>query len=255
MSKQTVPTFILRGLNHKEILGEYLAGTYTNIKLPDRDISADAKEDIPNQSIQDARVTSTLSDPIFAVQYKSYTKKIFTSGNFVTGKYTMEFIKVDNKSEAGSKRPKKNDENDAKIKKLHCRHCLQSIDGDFLVVPTHLTVNGDVQIYSGSHIVCHLCCAASDLEYQVKIDPTNSLYKDSMAYLKNISLMTTGSSKIRYAPSADLHPNNGGPLSVEDYYNGEATFRKTPNMIFAVNKMMFEEEVPVLREAPAGSRH
>lgn len=237
MSKRTAPTFLLRGIDPKEILLEYLDGKYVGVDLPSRDENISDK--IPKQVIQDIPTATTAADPIFVMRYKNYVKRIYTTGNYANGKYKMEFMRVKKDDGVKPKKKKKSPKSDP-ITILKCVHCLRPIEGDPLVIPTHENIVDDKIIYSGNHFASHLCCAYGHLVNEIKKDPTNSLYKDTMAYLKNIALFTTGSINIRCAPEAHLHEDHGGSMDDDEYYNGVVVFRKTPNMIFAVNKLQYE---------------
>ena len=224
MSKYAKPVFLLKGIDIRSVLVNYLDGKYDEEQL----IEPRARYIQLLNRTQDTVVGNTEQDEIFEKSLLGNIVRVYTTN---------------------SKTYKEMGETNKKTYKTPCIYCRRILNDDFsLGVITSVTYIKDMIIYSGYDAVCSvekggLRCAKTHLSQQIKMDPTNILLKNSMTKLNMLALLLNGENhnKLEELPDFRLLDSNGGSMSEETFFSNHKLV-KLPNIIFNIGKEQWYEK-------------
>ena len=230
MNRDTHPTFLLRGINHEEILKAYLNGEYDTMGLS----SIPKKPQLGRiKAIKHVQETGVGKDDQCAVYDKvagSSTFRVFTTN---AGYYKPYVMDIDTSEEAETAALVIN-------KAVNCDYCRQPITLIPLVVPIRSVKKEGKLVVSGTYIVGHSCCALAIIREQNRLNPQNSQYRDSEQILKNVVFLLTGIVPTRQAPDWKLLEANGGSMEASTYYDSDIVLEPNPNVVFTVAKTQWD---------------
>ena len=231
--KATQDVFLVRGVNHQQIVEDYLDGKYDNLDLPiEKPILK--KKTGAHTHVQKSAVGKNHLDPIYERVTSNGNYRVYTTNSARCRSYLAEIAETS---------PNKHQEPSPDGRVEFCDHCRVTITGDILVVPIYHKKYGDVTVLSGEYIVGHYCCARAIIRQKKREDPLSSLYKDSEQILNHIARKLDIPISSNSAPDWKLLEDNGGSMPRAEYYNGETVFRSHPSVICLPVKSQWETKI------------
>lgn len=229
----SLPTFLLRGINHKAVLEAYNKGEYNEQTLI-YSSNIPAPKDLEKYIKKSKQTTMTGTDSneaVFIRKNNTYVYEVYTTNydEYITALTPTENAKLPNKNY------KKN---------TPCMWCRQSLSNKNIVpvpIPIKLTVKDGVSYFHNiGKLYCSTRCADAHLNELLENKKYMSLYSESKNLLRQLHYFLTGESILEPVPHWSLLESNGGPLPEDTYYGTQKTYDWNPNIVFLPAKLQYE---------------
>ena len=232
-----LPPFLLKSVNPKNVLADYIKGVYSTDKtvkysssiiLPD--VGTTHKQDIPKSLGSDPNLCCVYIRKSPQAVYEVYTTN---HDNFIVSVSTAKPTKKYKANVVHKKRMC-----------IWCRRDLDSEDTYPIPIPVKMKLHENTRYFYGSdRIYCTDRCASAMLDELLQDKANSALYSESRTLLRHLHYLLTGEEKIVSSPHWSLLENNGGPMGAETYYSTQNKYRKNPNIIFVPVKIQYETKV------------
>lgn len=223
MAKQAKPVFLLKGINIKSVLDNYLNDVYDDLELPSKKNNVVIKQ---LDRTQNSVANNTKLDSTYELNDRGNLIRVYTTNSQLFNNYNNKF-----KSDTHP---------------VRCLYCRRVIDESFsLAVITSISYRGDYIICNGYDGVCSikdggLQCAMTHLMNEVRISPKNVILTNAITNLNNIAFMYTGEHRIATLPDWRLLDSNGGSMTDKEFFNSKP-LTKINNIVFNPGKVQYSE--------------
>lgn len=217
------PSFLLRGIEMKTILTNYLAGKYHKLQPKTKLVISNAKTSLTFRPGSNICSTSTEDESYVYKDRSAGTALVTTTNSKVYLAYKKGTLS----------------------KETHiCNWCRQPFTGDPVGIPVQLKILKDgtyVFYIDDPHYKTHECAlAALDHINSGASSSRDPLYLDSEQMLRLMYFKQyPNKGHLRKAPDWRLHSGNGGPLSETEFSANSSVYVRTPNLIFAPVKVEY----------------
>lgn len=211
-------SFLLRGINTKDIMENYHKGKYKNLKLPD------SKIEISESFKKSERQVGESYDS----EFYNFNDKIGTNRLIVTTNHPQfNWYK-----------------NDGTPPFTKCLWCRNEIKGKPIGIPVRLEKDEKQNkiIYYVEDCFCSFECCLTQLRIfnNYKLEYKDPIYKNSEQMLYSMySQMHPNEETIRIRPDWRLLNINGGPLSEKDYYSNKHKYVDIKSMVLIPAKRKY----------------
>lgn len=216
------PVFLLRGIDIKSVLDNYLEGKYEKETiLPKR------KENVKQLDMkQDSVLGNTEQNGVYELKSGNHLVRVYTTNS----KIYEAFVHND------------------KAIKSPCVYCRRPLNSQFMVsVIIRVEYLDDYEIYHGYDAVCSyeaggLQCAYTHLLNMTKLYPQDNTFTKSLTLLKSLAFRLKGSTEITKLPDWRLLDSNGGSMSADTFFTIQGLEINT-NIIFAPAKQQYDKKL------------
>jgi len=205
-----VPTFVLKGIDPKDITEKYFKGKYNEVEIPPYRIKVSDVFHVTTPSYG-----SSPEEPRYQFKDKNNASIVIVTSN--SKNYDLY------------KRAKHFEEKDR-----ICPYCLRN----FYHEPTPVAINIEMQecdnkiyyfFWTTNVSCCSFPCAFA---WSHRESYGSHRYKCAYRHLKTLYRLMHPGKRIVEAPDWTLLETNGGPLSEEEYDKGSYKYERTSNIIF-----------------------
>ena len=215
------PKFVLKNIDPKEIMKEYLEGNYSTIQLPTTRVkisdvfhlttpSYGSSPDASRYQFKDKNNTSIIMVTSNSQNYEMYTR----AGHFVEGG--------------------------------RCDWCKRDFECEPVRIPIRMQEQEkDGKTYSFFWCEDECCDFSCALSHIIRESHRDHLYKCAEDHLRFLFRLLHPGEKLVQAPCFRLYKGNKGPFNDEEYKKHLYTYRRTSNVILLPAKVEYiQEQIP-----------
>lgn len=233
----TLPAFLLKGVNSKQVLEDYLNGQYS-----DKTITYDPDKPFPDKIYDTARknqISLGSDHKTSAIYIRKTPQAIYEVYTTNSNEYT---------SAVTSKSPQSEIVPNLSPSHGYCVWCRRKLDSDNTFptpIPIKMTlISENVRYFHGTgHLYCLDSCAVAMLDVLLQDRTNSTLYSESRSLLGHLHYLLTGNSILIPSPHWSLLESNGGSMPADTYYNTKTKYYRNPNVIFSPIKLQYESRI------------